>query len=173
MNADAERSERVRIELAVRTLSPEGTGGRQARIVERLGELEAAGAIDEFSVQVWGKRVGLDTVDAETDHAREVVETVDSFREWADRNDLSVGTFFETRRVDNRITDDSYTALELPSMAMAEYRDGDLEWVSPCLDPETGATYPVHDRVETVEETLADPVADATSGPATVHVPEE
>lgn len=165
--------ERVRIELAVRTLSPQGSKGRQARALERLRALEEAGAIDEFSVEVWGDRVGLDTVDAETDHAAAVVETVESFRQWADRNDLSVGTFFETRRVEDRITGDSYTALELPSMAMAEYRGGDLEWVCPCLDPETGATHAVHDRIETVEETLADPGTAASTDPATVHVPEE
>jgi len=173
MSEDADDPGAVRVELAVRTLSPDGGGNHQAELIERLRDLERRGGIDEFSVEVWGKRVGLTNADAGTDHGRRVVETVESFREWADDRDLAVGTFFRTRRVENRITGESYTALELPSMALAEYRDGDLHRMGPCLDPETGETRSVVDRVEAIEADHGDRTAGTETPPPAITVAEE
>lgn len=173
MSEDTGDPAEVRVELAVRTLSPEGGAERQAELMERLRILEREGAIDEFSVEVWGKRVGLTNADAETDHGGEVIETVESFREWADARDRSVGSFFETRRVENRITGESYTALELPSVAVAEYRDDDLHRMGPCLDPETGESESVADCVAAIEADLDDRTTDPGTPRAAVTVAEE
>jgi len=135
----------VRVELAVRSLAP---GDGQNEVIARLEELEKAGAIDEFEVSVWGKRVGLDCAGARTDAGTEILETVDSFGEWADRNDLSIGAFFETKRIRSEFAGEDCRALDLPSMALAEYEDEELRWVSPCFDPATDAVYGVRDRIE-------------------------
>lgn len=153
-------SEEIRVELAVRTLAPPGSGGRQREVIERLLSMEERGVVDAVDVNVWGQRVGLTGPDAGTDHGRAVVERVEAFRSWAGEHGVSVEEFFPIRTAHSAITDESVTALELPSMVLAEYRDGDLHWVSPCAEADT--VHSVDDRLSTL-----DPESDRErSGPA-------
>jgi hypothetical protein len=142
------------LELAVRTLSPRGCRDRQTEAVRRLNALADRGVVDDVSVTVWGDRVPTTTEEAETDHARSVLDAVDEYAGWAADHGLSVDPFFETREAHSAFTGESSTAMELPAMVLAEYRGGELYWVSPCVDGEE--TYTVGDRLSTLENTAVD-----------------
>jgi hypothetical protein len=144
----------ITLELAVRTLSPRGCRRQQTEAIRRLNALADRGVVDDVSVTVWGERVATTTEEANTDHGREVLDAVDRFREWAGEYGLSVDPFFETTEVHSEFTGESYAALELPSMVLAEYRDGELHWVTPCLDGEEA--YTVGDRISMLESSGAE-----------------
>lgn len=169
---DGTNREDVRVELAVRSLGPTGRQSHQDAAIERLEALESRGAIADFDVSVWGKRVGLDDASAGTRPARKILSTVETFEGWAERNDYAIGPFFETKRIRSELTGEDYRALELPTMTLAEYRGDELEWVSPCLDPATDTTYTVQDRIEALEAEGADHARNVRTVPPQA-VPEE
>jgi len=138
-----------RVELFVRSLSP-GTGRSPTETqLNRLRQLADEGSVD-LSVSVWGREVGLSTTAARTDAGEFVLDRVASFREWADAHDVCVEPFFETREVESGLTGESYTALVLPVVCLAEYRDDDLCHVAPYT---TGsAVHTVADRVSALED---------------------
>jgi len=149
----AETPQEVTVELHVRSLAPRGGKGQQESAIERLDQLASTGRIEEFSVNVWGRRVSLSSAAAETDAAQFVLDRVDEFRDWARRTGRSVDSFFETRRVESSITDEQYAALVLPSLTLAEYRDGELAYVAPCTDGDTVHT--VDDRLDVLASSPA------------------
>jgi hypothetical protein len=164
---------RVRVELHVRSLAPRAGGHRQERVIDRLDRLEAAGHIDEVTVDVWGRQVSLSSAAARTDAGRYVLDRVASVREWADETGRSVASFFETRRVESEITDEEYVALVLPTLTLAEYRDGDLAHVAPCSDG--GEVTTVSDRLDVLAagtSTLAG-TTDEPARPAPTEIEEE
>lgn len=138
-----------RLDLYVRSLSPSGARAHQEAVLDRLTRLEAAGHIAGFTVHVWGKQVNTTTAAARTDAGRFILDRVSEFREWARRNGRSLGSFFETRDVASTITGEEYTTLVLPTMTLAEYRDGTLDFVTPCTDGEV--VYTVHDRLDRLD----------------------
>lgn len=166
MNSDTQQ-ESVTVELHVRSLAPRAGKGQQESAIDRLNELESEGHIDEFSVNVWGKRVSLSSAASQTDAAQFVLDRVEEFRDWARRTGRSVDSFFETRRVESSITDEKYAALVLPSLTLAEYRGGELAYVAPCSDG--GDVHTVDDRLDTLESGPvmdSDPLGEGThSGP--------
>ncbi|WP_246983860.1 HTH domain-containing protein [Halorientalis marina] len=160
----------IRVELYVRSLAPRAGRRQQNSVIDRLEDLESAGRIDEFTVDVWGRQVGLSSVSARTGAGQFVLDRVASFREWADETGRSVASFFETRRVDSRVTGDKYTALVLPSLTLAEFRDGELAHVAPCSDGDEVTT--VADRVEALAAnggTISDPADERTRVPAEIE----
>lgn len=164
---------RVRAELHVRSLAPRAAQRQQERVIERLDRLESAGRIDEATVDVWGRQVSLSSAAARTDAGRYVLDRVESFREWADETGRSVESFFETRRVASEITDEEYVALVLPSLTLAEYRDGDLAYVAPCSDGDEVTTVP--DRIDVLsasESTISGSTGEGAR-PITTEIEEE
>jgi len=153
---------RVRVELHVRSLAPRAGKRQQERVIDRLDRLESAGHVDELSVDVWGRQVELSSAAARTDAGRFVLDRVDAFREWAAETGRSVESFFRTRRVESTITDESYAALVLPSLTLAEYRDGDLAHVAPCTDGDEVTT--VADRLDVLASDTGT-VTGPTAGP--------
>lgn len=148
MNTDVTQ-DAVSVDLHVRSLAPRAGHAQQNAVIERLDELESAGQIDEFTVNVWGRQVSLSTAAAKTDAGQFVLNRVDQFREWARESGRSVDSFFETRRVQSSITDEQYAALVLPALTLAEYHDGELAYVAPCSDGDTVCT--VADRIDVLE----------------------
>ncbi|MFB6164873.1 MAG: HTH domain-containing protein [Haloarculaceae archaeon] len=158
----AHDSERVTVELYVRSLGPRAGIDRQERAVERLDALAAKGALAAFSVSVWGRRVSLSTTTARTDAGQSVLERVDAFRAWAEDAGRSVESFFETQRVTSELADREYAALVLPALTLSEYRDGDLAFVAPSSDG--GSVCTVADRIDHLAADLSaseDGAADA------------
>ncbi len=155
----------VRVQLAVRTLAPDGRQQQQADVIRRLRRLEGE-AVDEASVDVWGRRVPLDTVEAETERGREIRSKVRTFEQWAERNGVSVSSYFQRREVNSGFTGEAYTAVVLPAVVLAEYHGEDLHWVSPCRDGDT--VYTVGDRLDAIE---AASVGEAPAGTPTPRPP--
>ncbi|WP_299265956.1 HTH domain-containing protein [Halorientalis sp.] len=142
-------SERVTVDLHVRSLTPRAGHGRQEVVIERLERLADTGQIHEFSVQLWGRQVSLSTAAARTDAGQNVLDRVEQFRDWAADTDRSISSFFETRRISSEMTEESYVALVLPMFTLAEYHDDDLAYVAPCSDGDGVCT--VTDRLDTLE----------------------
>jgi len=140
----------VTVDLHVRSLTPRAGRGRQEAVIERLERLADTGRIHEFNLDVWGRQISLSTAAARTDAGQNVLDRVERFREWAEETDRSISSFFETRRVDSEMTEESYVALVLPMFTLAEYHDGDLAYVAPCSDGDGVVT--VTDRLDTLAE---------------------
>lgn len=120
-----------RIELYVRSLTSRTRDGVVERVVEGLRRRRSAGAIDSFTVRIWGERVGLSTTAVDTDRGQDVLERIATFRRWASRNRVSLAPFFESTQTTSRVTGEAYTTLRLPVIAMAEYRGTEVVLVSP------------------------------------------
>lgn len=123
--------ETVTVDLFVRSLAPIQGRERQEALLGRLEQLTTDGQVDEFSVHVWGDAVATDSALAKTDAGKGVRTLVASFRQWALAENVSVEQFFEKREVSSSMTGDSYSALTLPSVAIAEYEDGELVGMGP------------------------------------------
>jgi acyl dehydratase len=162
MTAEREQG-RLRVELHVRSLAPRAGKRQQERIIDRLGRLASAGRIDELSVDVWGRQVDPSSAAAQTDAGRYVLDHVDAFRAWAEETGRSVESFFETRHVDSAITDEQYSALVLPTLTLAEYRDDELAYVAPCRDGDEITT--VADRLDVLADSTGT-ISGPTEGPA-------
>lgn len=142
-------AERVTVELYVRSLCSDGTMSPQETVIRRLSRLERDGIVDEYSVHVWGRRVSPNTAAADTDAGRFVLDRIEAFRAWAEDAEMSVQSFFDTDEVDSSITGESYDAITVPTLTLAEFRGDELRWVTPCADG--GTVYTVSDRLDALE----------------------
>ena len=147
------------MELYVRSLAPRAAHDQQEALVERLETLDSREHIADYTVHVWGSRLDPSSAVARTGDGQFVRERVQTFRNWAAENGLSTGSFFEEEPVESSITGEEYTVLTLPTAALAEYVDGELEFVAPCTNGET--VYTISDRLEE----LADAARAATEAP--------
>jgi hypothetical protein len=139
-----------RVELFVRSLSPAPARSPVDDHLRRLRALAADGSVADLSVDVWGREVGLSTTAARTDAGVHVLDRVAAFRAWAERRDVSLDLFFETRAVGAGLTGEPHTALVLPVCCLAEYDDDDgLVHVAPYAT-ET-AVHSVSDRIRALE----------------------
>lgn len=105
--------------------------------------------MDGYTVHVWGRRICPDAPVADTDIGRFVLGRIETFEDWARRSGLSIGSFFDTREVHSSITDESYTAITVPSIALAEFRGDELRRVTPHSDGGTVRT--VDDHLDALE----------------------
>jgi DNA-binding Lrp family transcriptional regulator len=142
----------VTVELYVRSLCSGIERPPQESAIERLERLERDGVLDEYTVHVWGRRVSPDSAAAETAAGRFVLSRIDEFRNWARRNGASVRSFFDTHEVDSAITGESYTAITVPALTLAEFHGDDLHRVTPCS--RDGAVHTVDDHLDALEATV-------------------
>jgi hypothetical protein len=136
-----------RVECWVRSLArvPDGP---QGRVVRRLEWLVTDDRLDTLEVETWPAAVPADAERLLGSHERTVHERLQAFEDWADRQGRDLGPGFEQRPAGHTYLD---TPIErvwtLPAVALAEYRDGELVWVTPSAD-ETG--------IDSVDEHLED-----------------
>lgn len=156
--AGSEPAPETRLELYVRSLLPRGCQGRQETTLRRLEELEASGAVDDVGVVVWGRGLDVSTDAPRTDAGEEIHRRVDAFQEWASDQGLSLRTCFSSRQVSSDITGEEYDALLFPSMALAAFREGAVEFVAPCTDGDAVCT--VTDLLEAFERGEPDGTTD-------------
>jgi hypothetical protein len=128
------------VELCVRSLSEEV----QPLLDETLDRLDAA-EVEPVDVVVWGRSFDPTGTAATTDFGRSLADRIETFRRWETENDASFAPFFRARTVD-RLTDETCTRVDLPTVTLAEYRDGELAFVAPCRL--AGRHYTVLDRAE-------------------------
>lgn len=139
----------LRLELLVRSLSPDGAGCHPDAIVDRLDALEAEGSVDGYTVDVWGREVCPSRAAARTEVGRDALERLAAFERWARDAGPSVELSFDVREVRSKLTDEAYTTITFPCVTLAEYVGDDLRFVSPCSDGET--KYTVSDRLDALE----------------------
>lgn len=139
---------RLEVELYVRSL--ERTGGLDAldEVVERLSSLEAAGDLESFGVEIWGRGLSVSTA-TRTDAGSELLDRVAAFDRWADRTGRALDPALDRRALRSAITGDLDRHVELPAMLLAEYECGRLRQVAPCADDGTRTT--VFDRLDHLE----------------------
>lgn len=159
------RSGPTTVELWIRSFAPVSTGPTQERALERVDAIERDRDREiETAVRVWGKEIErVPDTDTDTGGVRipqlELIGSrLETFEEWADRADRRLEPFFRRRTVQSAITGESREVWRLPTIALAEFADGDLLHVAPCNDGRR--TIDVFDRLERLEgtdETDADP----------------
>ena len=122
--------ERLRLELLVGSLAPHGSTTEQEALVERLETFEHAGTAD-VTVQVWGRRVCPEGPTARTAAGRFALDRLAAFRAWAAATDRSLEPFFRTEHHRSALGGESYPAVALPSVALAEFSGDDLVFLTP------------------------------------------
>lgn len=162
--SESESTPETRLELCVRSLLPRGCRGRQEATLERLGRLEASGAVDDVDVVVWGRGLDVSSDATWAGAGRDIRDRVDAFNEWARERGFSLRTCFSSRRVRSELVDEEYEALLFPAMALAAFRDDAVAFVAPCTDGET--TYTVGDLLDAIEGRVADESSGSPVGPS-------
>ena len=124
--------ERRRVELWTRT-DPTWADQTYVGVVRRLKRLESAGWLDEFDRRSWGPCV--DTARPPSTERETVVRNrVGAFREWARRTGRTLSALEATRIYGEGRMGAERSVVALPSVVLASYRDGALEWVTPNED---------------------------------------
>ncbi|AEM57899.1 hypothetical protein HISP_11770 [Haloarcula hispanica N601] len=119
--------------------------GPRTTAIDRFTELNAAGVIDEFTVQTWPEEVPM----AQEQGHGDVLATVDRYEQWAEEHGLSLRPPFETR-TSSLLVGGSTEVLRLPMLVAAAYADDDLVGVYPCTDD--GTTWSVMDLIDALTE---------------------
>ena len=126
-----------------------GTHNRQQSVVTRLQELNEGGYISGFDVEIWGKRLNLESDDwshQATDTAREKYR---EFTEWADEHGYSLEPAFTKRTMRIEPGAEPKEVVDLPIMCLAVY-DDELRTVLPCADGDE--IYTVGDGLDALED---------------------
>lgn len=140
--------EHVTLELWIRSIAPTVRTARRDRIVDRVRRLADRNVVDAFECNGWTGVVERDDGGEEDgrDHPDQPLRAVlESFERWADRTGRSLEPCFRTRRAESAITGESTVVCRPPTVALAEYHDGELAHVAPSR---------VDDRVIEIEDRL-------------------
>jgi hypothetical protein len=122
----------TRARLHVRETLPDPVRGRRERVTDRLSALVADGALAEYDVVSWDKRIPADgSGDPETQDAYL------AFSEWAKAEEVSLSPFFETRECYSWQTGERGTWVVLPALCLSVYEDDELVAVYPHRDGDT------------------------------------
>jgi hypothetical protein len=140
----------VRVELFVRSLCPEDATHQQNYVIDQLQALEDAGHIEELSILIWGSRIEPRLAER-TAEGRKLLERLSMFEQWERESDASLDAFDWQHPVTNMVSDESVSVITLPTLALAEYVDGDLQHVAPCT--RDGTAYRVTDRISRLADT--------------------
>lgn len=143
----------VEVDVFVRSLSPPlGVRQRQEQILSQLQELQEAGLIDSFQVNLWGGGVCLCDVCSGTSVAESMLENVERFEQWAtDQGDVTLP--FERQQVDSSVLETTSRDLVVPSVCLSITAGTELEGVFPCTVADD--TVSVTDFVELLSEAEA------------------
>lgn len=148
------------VELFVRSLAADEAQPELERTVQRLEKLVEDDHIDGYEVHVWGDRVSRSPVVARTDAGAFIRNRVIEFREWAADEGVTLPGGFESESTHSAITGETHEYITLPTAALAERRDGELEAVAPHADD--GDVTTVLDHLASLHDDIA---ADASQGP--------
>lgn len=106
-------------------------------IVETLRSHARSGRLGSLTVQAWPASVRLDST-----LRRDVLETVEEFREWAAERDASLEPAFSVGERVSEFTGDRETRLRLPVVCLAVYQNDELYCVVPNRTAERTCTVP-------------------------------
>lgn len=124
-----ESGEQMTAELFVRSLVPDGNGTRLEAVLQELSDLARTDALDDYTVRVCGEFVPTAGSMADVDPAASILYTVDRLETWAETENADLLGFGE--RTMGSLVDEGRSVLSLPGMVLVEYRDGDVDHVTP------------------------------------------
>jgi hypothetical protein len=148
---------RRRVALYLRDSVPNVARIEQQTAVGRLRALEAAGIVDEVTIEQWPSRVSggsAATVPA--------LAAYDGFTTWAVANEASLRPAFDRHDCRNFYTGTEYITTVLPVLCLAVYEADRLRAVYPHV--RRGPTTTVLDGIALLESETPIPVADRVSG---------
>jgi hypothetical protein len=119
--------------MTLRTRTP--VCGARTTVIDRLGSLRAAGAIEEFEVLTWPDEVVLSDA-ASSDGA---VRTFERFERWAEDRGVSVRPAFDVRTVAS-LVGNPREVLTLPMMCLTVSSGEELVGVFPHQDGDRTVT---------------------------------
>ena len=122
-----------RIELHVRE-NAHAAHDRQQVVITRLHRLANDDAIDEFTVDIWGKHILTTPENYPPGTANTALEKATEFETWAHQNGTSLHPGFQRREHSSIITDTTHEVIVLPIMCLADHENEDLHTVVPCSD---------------------------------------
>lgn len=137
--------EMVTIELFVRSLSPTAVHERQDELIERLSTLAERGTIADYDVEVWGDAIPLNGATADTTRGKAIRDHVEALRTWGEVNDVELPEGL-TPTATTGLLGESREVVRPPTVTLVEYRDGELEAITPRT--EEGTTYTVADHLD-------------------------
>ncbi|MFC7077498.1 HTH domain-containing protein [Haloarcula halophila] len=138
------------VELFVRSMLPDGANERQEAVLDRLERLDREDEIADYNVVVWGKQIAPESAAARTPEGKYILNRVAEFKQWALSNNVSLESFYQTTDVESEVTEEAYTAMVLPVMGLAEYREAELSHVAPCTEGDVVHT--IMDRLDAIED---------------------
>jgi len=122
------------VELYVRSFAPGSSQGLQDAVVRRLQELVEVGRLDGMRLHVWGDSICPESAAASTAAGEFVLDRVSTFVAWARANGFTPRSCLRATDVCSTLADVEYTAIRFPQLLLAEFRDGELLFLSPCGD---------------------------------------
>lgn len=161
MGAPSEHERRV--ELYVRSLAPGGTHRQQDTVVRRLDDLLGDDVIDDYDVRVWGDRICRSSACARTADGRHVKDRLARVERWADREGRSLDGIYREVECESTITDESWTEVRFPQIALAEFEGDELVHLAPSHDTDADELVRVTDRLADLADDS--PASDASDGP--------
>ena len=122
----------VEFDVFVRSLSPPlGVRQRQEQLFSQLQDLQSAGHIDTYRVNLWGGGVCLCDVCSGTSVAESMLDNVEEFEQWASKQE-DVTLPFERHSVDSAMLGRTSNELVVPSMCLSVRVDTEVCGVFPC-----------------------------------------
>ncbi|MEY7851299.1 HTH domain-containing protein [Natrarchaeobius sp. A-rgal3] len=137
------------VELWIRSFAPATTGPTQERALERLERLESATTVDVAEVRIWGPKVEHTDRSKRIPQLARIQDRLEAFESWAARTGRRLEPFFRRSRCESTITGERHDVHRLPTIAIAEFEDGELVHVAPCVDDDR--TIDVFDRFDALE----------------------
>ena len=134
--------------------------GPRTTVIDRLGALRTRGVVEDFSVSTWPEEIVL------TGENRQdgLLETVETFEDWAADHGLSLRPPFETRTA-SLLVGDSQEVLTTPMLLAVAREDGDIAGIYPCTDGTE--TWTVEEFLDGIEDGVETPTpADSAVFPA-------
>ncbi|WP_251328538.1 L,D-transpeptidase [Haloplanus pelagicus] len=124
-----DRSGPVRVVVWMRDAPP--LDGPRSRVLDRLRELEADGAVDDVSVRVWGRYVDPPS-DAPASEEGPIQARIAEFEAWADREGHSLEPAFGRCERSTMVSAERREVIRLPLQCLAVYAGDRLVGVFPC-----------------------------------------
>lgn len=139
----------VHLELCVRSLTGSADSCRLDGLIDEAEMLVAEGQIDSFDTTVWGDQLPLDRP-PRTESGRALYDLLGEFERWADEGERKIRPFFQSRTIIDELATpgEKRKVMTLPDIAVAEFRDGALEWVSP--HQEANCVHSVQDHLSAI-----------------------
>lgn len=115
--------------------------------IKRLDRLADEGRIDAYRIHTWPRQLDVSSPDPSDPDVSRARERIDRFRRWARRTGVRL-TLPDPTRVGSGRMGPEFDALRLPPLVLAEFRDGALSYVAPCVEPDGGCS--VEDRLDLI-----------------------